>query len=86
MNVLPYGIAQTEMHRILMERIAFAEESAPKVATADLCAAFQVRCPVRGGEEECPGIREYDPTVMRGGEEGHFVFCICTCHRSSEGA
>ena len=58
----------------------FAPGSEPKVLTADLCEAYEVRCPVRGGEEICPGHRKYDPEWMTGGQIGKTVFCICKCH------
>ena len=58
----------------------------PKVLTADLCLAYEVRCWARGGDEICPGHRKYDPAVMTGGDIGHTVLCICACHKKPKEA
>jgi hypothetical protein len=53
-------------------RHKFAPGEEPTVYTADLCAEV--------GHDHCEGI---DRTVE--GYEGEPVFCICLCHRVSEG-
>ena len=51
------------------------------VGTAECCLAYDYRCLVRGGTDQCEGMFYYDADAMKGGEEGMVVCCICACHR-----
>lgn len=69
-----------------MEWHHFSPGLEPKVLTADLFSAYNVRCWARGGEEICTGHRKYDTGAMTGGEIGRTVLCNCACHKKPKEA